>query len=285
MSKSEKKKVLFERFRKSLNAAGLSVEHEGCLICPLCWRETHYDLLSLEHFIPGSVGGKRCVLTCEECNSSHGSRLDAHLSKFQAVRDAFEGRGTIPGELKMHGHRATINIQWGSGHKNIDIVRKASDPAAIAAMQNSAQSGDIGEMGLTLNYGYSKDGFQTALLRCAYLAIFKCYGYEYARHEVVQVIRRRISDPSLRRPRLGSLIGRTRGEIPRSDPYFVVPGQADGVDFLLVIVRLLGKTKTYHFVFMPMPSERCNEFYDVMERVSADPGHRTFTIPYELGFT
>ncbi|QDS98684.1 HNH endonuclease [Adhaeretor mobilis] len=285
MSPSQKES-LFDHYRKSLAAADLKTTHQDSLICPLCWQETRFDDLSLEHIMPGSVGGKRCILTCTQCNNEHGSSFDSHLAQFQKLRDGFKGHGTIPAKLKVLGKEVVANVEWGDGYKNINIVGKASNPAEVSAMQDDAKAGNVGELNLTLLYGYNKNNFQTGLLRCAYLAVFKCFGYEYANHEVVQVIRRRICDSTLEHPRLESLIGELRdGSLPYRDSYVIVPGNVNGVEFFLVILLLRKETVTNQFVYMPVPVARCDEFCDMMERSSKDNDGKKLTIPHELVFT
>lgn len=279
------KRTLFDHYTKSATAAGFATNDEA-LICPLCWQTTEYDKLSIEHILPGSVGGNRVVLTCTNCNNSHGSLYDAHLAHFQKTMDGFKGHGTIPAKLEVLGKKVVANIEWGDGFKKINIVGQASNPAEVQAMQDDAAAGRFGELHLTLNYGYIKNRFQTGLLRCAYLALFKCFGYEYAKADIVQILRRRVCDMDLEQPRLGSLIGELRnGNIQYTDAYFIVPGNVNGVHFYMVAIRLKKETETFHFVYMPVPVERSDEFFDMMERCSKDNNGVKLTIPHELVFT
>ncbi len=60
---------------------------EPVYACPLCLRffgERHLvnqeeNFLTIEHIPPESLGGKKGVLTCKECNSTHGHKLDSQL--------------------------------------------------------------------------------------------------------------------------------------------------------------------------------------------------------------
>lgn len=280
-----RKRDLFDYYRRSLSAAGIEVTNPGAVLCPLCWKETDYDDLSLEYIVPVSVGGRHFILTCTQCNNSHGSILDSHLVQFQAIHDAFKGHGTIPAKLPAHGKEIAANIEWGDGYKNIKIVGRASDPTSVSAMQKGLKAGNIDKLTLRLKLGYIKDRFQKALLRSAYLAVFKCFGYEYANREVVQVIRRRISDTSLNYPRLGSLIGEIRnGKFKCKKSYAIAPGNVNGIDFFLVILQLRKETTTSHFVFMPSLTDNSDEFYEAMERSSMDNNGKTFNIPSEILF-
>lgn len=52
-----KKERLLDQCRASLAAAGISTKSERAVICPLCWQETAFEDLSLEHVVPRCVGG------------------------------------------------------------------------------------------------------------------------------------------------------------------------------------------------------------------------------------
>jgi len=259
---------------------------DGSLICPLCWQETAYDDLSLEHVVPISVGGTCKILTCQQCNNEHGSDLDAHLAQYQTVADAFRGHGTLPTILKVNGNEVVANLEWRDGSKNFIVVGKASNPAASDAIQQEFKAGKVSEVNVTLHFGYAKNNFQTAVLRAAYLVIFKCFGYQYAKHDVVQVIRRRICDLSLQHPRLGSLILELRNcRPPYDEPHLVTRGNVNGVEFFLVIIRVRKATTTYLGAYLPVPGDRDEEFFHVMEQCAREHHGETLTIPATRIFT
>lgn len=283
---TSRKKTLFDHYRKSLTAAGLRTECDESLICPLCWQESPFEELSLEHIVPSSVGGTRCTLTCTRCNNEHGSALDSHLSQFQTTRDGFKGHGTLPAKLKVLGEEVVANVEWGDGFKNINIVGRASNPAKVTAMHDDTKAGKVDELHLMVSFGYNKNRFQTSLLRCAYLALFNRFGYEYAKHDVTQVIRHRICDTSLEHPRLGSLIGKFRdGTLPFRNSYTIVERNVNGVQCYLVAIQLHKQTTTRHFVFLPALVARCEEFFGMMEWYSKENGDKKLSIPHKFFLT
>ena len=274
------KKALFDRYRRSLAAAGLVTAHDDSLICPLCWQETTYAGLSCEDFVPRSVGGRRKTLTCRKCNNKQGSFIDEHLSQFQRSRDAFQGHGTFRAKLIVSGNEVTANLKWGKRRKDFSVVGKASNPAVSNEIEEYFKTGKVPQLNFTILFGYAKNNFQTAVLRAAYLVLFKCFGYEYANHEIVQTIRRRICDPSIEHPRLGSLIIELRNcRLPYDKQHVVAPGKVNGVGFFLVIIRVRKATTTYLGAFLPAPGERSDEFFDLMEQWSRKHDAGTFTIP------
>lgn len=274
------KRVKFDFFRASLAAAGLSTADDNALICPLCWQETPYDDLSLEHMVPGSVGGKQTTLTCRRCNNNHGRDLDSHLTQYQRVKDAFQGHGTLKTKLSINGHEMAANLKWGDGRRSFHVVGKATNPAAAEASQDEFKAGNVEKVNFMLNFDYIENNFNTAVLRAAYLVLFKCFGYEFVRHGIVQAIRERIVNATLEHPILASLIIEARNFTPPfDDQHFVVPGDVNGVKFYLVIIRVLRKTTTYLGVYMPVPVARCDVFIDLMELTAKEHDGETLTIP------
>ncbi len=282
--KDDLKKKIFEQYRDWLVKAGIETTSQDRALCPLCWEEKEYQELSLEHIIPQSVGGNRCVLTCTQCNNEHGSKLDSHISRFQSTQDAFKGHGTIPATLDVKGKKVVANIEWGDGFKNIQIVDKASNPATISGIQDMFKNGEVSEINLNLLYGYAMKSLQEGLLRCAYLAVFKCFGYEYARQKGVQIIRRRICDPLVKCPPLDSLTGILNGDkLSWDKSHIIIPCRIDGYESFFVIIPLRQKTTTYRFVFMPR-NNNFDEFLKMTENFKKHNDKNKINISFENAF-
>ncbi|QDS90258.1 hypothetical protein EC9_44650 [Rosistilla ulvae] len=280
------KRFKFYHLRESLEAAGLATNNSDALICPLCWRETSYDDLSLEHMVPGTVGGTQRTLTCRTCNNDGGSNLDAHLSRYQVIADVFKGHGTLPAKISVKGKEVAANLEWGEDAKNFTVVGKASNPVSAAEIQQAFADGKVKQMNVTLPYKYSKNNFQTAVLRAAYLIVFQYFGYEWASHDVVQTIRRRIDDPSLELPRLASLVVELRNFNPPHDAqHYVVSRNVNDVKFLLAIVRVRKKTTSYLGAYLPVPLDGSERFFDLMEQAAKEHPGQSFKIPMTQIFT
>jgi 5-methylcytosine-specific restriction endonuclease McrA len=268
----------FDDYRKNLASAGISTDDPDSVICPLCWQEKRYSDLTLEHLVPESIGGRQRILTCRGCNNDQGSNLDAHLTQYQRVVDAFNGSGTIPVEMNINGHRLVANLNWAT--KEFHVVGKATNPAASMASRQEFAAGKVSSVKFTMLFGCAKNNFQTAVLRSAYLILFKCVGYEYARHDVVQRIRRRIADPSLDHPCLASLIFEARNfKVPFDSQHYVVRSDVDGVRVFTVIVRVRKATTTYLGALLPNPFDRGDEFFDLMESRSKQLHGRRLEFP------
>lgn len=279
------KRNIYERFLKSARAADIEFPEE-CMLCPLCWTMKPLSDMSLEHIVPGSVGGKSVTLTCKACNNSHGHLYDSHLAGYQTTTDQLSGHGVLRSKLCIQGSEATANVAWGNGYTNIEILEEFSNPKHVEGMRKNAESCHIDEIAIHMKFGFAADRFKIGLLRCAYLALFKCFGYEYAKTSSAQVVRQRICNPSDDRFRLDSLIGKIcSNERLYDEPYLVACGQISEHPICLVIIRLAKETSSHHLVFLPMGDDRNEGFFDAMEELSRVGDKQNLVIPKNLLFT
>lgn len=279
-----KKQMLFDQCRTSLAVAGISTKSDRSVICPLCWQETAFEDLSLEHAVPRCVGGtdRTMTLTCVGCNNNQGSELDSHLAGWQRLRDALNGHGHTPVEMNVEGHRMTANLKWGS--RNFVVVGAATNPQSVSAVQQAFAAGAVKELTFTFNDGYSERRLYVALLRAAYLCVFRHYGYKYLAHEIVQVLRRRIADPMLEEPNLKTLICELKPKNHLFDEsHGIARCDVSGVECFLVILRLRLKGRSnmqsYFGVYLPVTGGRCEEFFTMMERHANCMDGKSMSIP------
>jgi hypothetical protein len=246
----------------------------------LCWQETKYDDLTLDHIVPKSLGGSRTILSCRRCNNDQGRDLDAHLSQHQKITDAIQGHGALKTKLYVNGREIVANLELGEGGMNFIVAGKATNPAAWKAVRDEFACGKVSTIDGTLFAGYRKNNFRTAVLRCAYLAVFEEFGYAYLQHEVVQVLRRRIARPTLRDPNLASLIFEAQNcRLPFDAQHYLVSGNVNGVSFYLAIIRARRATTKYFGAFLPIPGAKSGEFFDLMEKYAAEHNGESLTIP------
>jgi len=272
----------FRWYRSSLIAAGLETQREDSLICPLCWEETLYEDLTEEHIVPDSVGGNCLTLTCEPCNNNHGSKLDAHLARYQSIIDAFNGHGVLKTKLEINGSRVATDLHWGKNSKDFKIIAKASDPKACDKIHSDFVEDKVTDGMITFEYGYSQNGFKTAVLRAAYLAVFRRFGYVYLNHPVVQIIREKICNSRSQHPRIGSLVFEVRNyQIPYDRPYLITGGNINDVKFAMVLIRVRKETTTYLGAILPVPLAGYEKFFETMETCSNKMNGIKLNIPLE----
>lgn len=163
---------------------------------------------------------------------------------------------------------------------NFRVVGKATDPRMEERVRSNAEPGQIQEFNVRFDFGYAKNQFETAVLRAAYLVLFKRFAYWYANNEVVQVVRRRICDPTLEFPRLKSMIlGIPDAELPQDQPYLLASGNLNDVPFFLVILRIRKRTTGFLGSLMPHPSADAGMFFELLDEYARWHESVTLTIP------
>ena len=206
MSSNDMKQELFKRY--ALNFTACFPGHEQLFGCPLCFRvfgiealdegaDARDPVLSVEHVVPESVGGRIVTLTCRVCNNRDGSEIDAHLTRRFRFEDSFAGLGDEPikARLRAKGGHKTQAVDWhirggDQPHFVLYGVPKASHPDApneiLAAMHG----------GRSIDFLFESDFIaarsRIALIRAAYLMLFRYFGYGYLRYGTAEIVREQI---------------------------------------------------------------------------------------------
>jgi hypothetical protein len=287
---SHTKRRLFDRCRKSLAAAGIAVP-EQAILCPLCWQQKLLDELTVDHVVSESLGGKKTTLTCCRCNNTYGSSLESDLQALHKACRFWKGGQQLAGELRIEQDRAAVKVQRGSSGSgmHVKVVAKASNPAQITSMEHRVQSGEVQQLQLRLSYGYKSQRAIIALVRCAYLALFRCFGYEYACDRFVQELRKAMANSVSARAQEGEryetslvllkplVVGLSDCNWPFSCAYVIAPGRLawkdkhQGADFFFVLFRWpssIGDTR--YGVFMPQPGQSEEAFLGPLRQAAAE---------------
>lgn len=171
------------------------------VLCPLCLQPFTKDAiesktLTLEHIIPSALGGKFVTLTCSDCNSKSGTKLDAHLIQRLRTSDAWAGKSKKP---------LRVRVKMGSGefgadlylsldqNPNIqiigipDISNPTSQKRAFETFKAQPQ-----EFSISGSLGYKDVQSRVAALRIAYLLSFSYFGYGYILYENLNQLREQI---------------------------------------------------------------------------------------------
>lgn len=273
---------LCKRYKERMLLTDLPPAPADTLLCPLCWNELPFAQFSPDHFIPQAIGGRRSdfVPTCTECNNKHGTKLDAQLAGYQDDVGAVRGAGAISTGLTINGSKMVADLTMShSGHK-FNVIAKASNPAEVAAIKAAFEEKRVQEFDFGFRSRYTKNGFNVALLRAAYLTLFSQFGYGYLKHEIVQQIRRRIADPRMPHPDLTTMIMELRNYRGPDVPFSIHAGKVnEAVPFYFVIIRARRKMTSYLGVFMPWPSEFDHEFFPMMAECKAAFHGASFSFP------
>lgn len=216
LSAAQIREKLFNGYSAQLTAMN-SIFHnfpavEDTFLCPFCLRTFGRDCLgqplrlSLEHCIPEAVGGtpKTLTLTCTDCNTDMGSRVDSHLKGRLAGEDFWAGRSGEPNRiwLDINGNQVRANLQFSRGDKpsfSIVLDPRNSHPRDFEAVAAALSAEAEDPKGLGIRFGgslrYNARKASVALLRIGYLMMFRQFGYPYVLHRNLDRVRRQIQSP------------------------------------------------------------------------------------------
>jgi hypothetical protein len=176
--------------------------------CPCCLMAYGPDALdagvfTAEHVPPKAVGGRRLVLTCQDCNHSAGSAFDVHAERREAMHDLLTGRAPgrpVRAELAVGDATIRGNLhRAGDGFLMVEVP-KANDPKiveeAIRALERNAADGTGGRFGLRLTERMLPVRAQLSWVRAAYLAAFAALGWRYVFLRYLEPLRAQLADPT-----------------------------------------------------------------------------------------
>ena len=179
------------------------------VLCPLCLKafdraDLTAKILTVEHIVPSGGGGANLTLTCKCCNNRTGSKLDSQLLK------------RIEHEANFHenGGPTRIQLTLGEGQQNAQLYIKRDEEGEdffevvglpgqsnpilqtklIEELRNPTSSNQ--ELKIDFSLGFVEVLNKTALLRSAYLMMFRFFGYSYILHPTLDAVRRQIWEPT-----------------------------------------------------------------------------------------
>ncbi len=192
---------LIRRF--AANLAAFRPDLAGRFACPLCWRlfaETDTALLSIEHAVPYSVGGRIEVVTCKSCNNTMGSLIDAQLKRQIEMQAYFDGKLSSPVRNRVFASglsaTADVTIQNDGDTLIVDValLRELSNPQHFdSVLATAAQT--PAPLGFDLDSRAKPDvrKARLALLKSAYLLMFHYFGYAYVAADPAKIVHQQLT--------------------------------------------------------------------------------------------
>ena len=177
------------------------------------------------------------MLTCKPCNNNHGSKLDAAVLKHQNMVSSFKGKSPLSGRIVSDNFNVAVDVtKTDDGIVEFWPCQKRSDPDSLKHLFENG----LGEKGETFNlklkYQFTHNQHESGLLRCAYLALFRLFGYGYLSFPSVEKIRGKICDWDSTHLDFANQIMGTDNEHGRNvDPYLVGMNQKSKPHFLSLI--------------------------------------------------
>lgn len=195
---------LFELYSSNLSMHDSSFK--DTFVCPLCFRPFPQNAIqshsiTVEHIIPKSIGGKLRTLTCQVCNSLDGTAVDAHLVQRLRTEDILAGKSDLPLRAKVVADKGEFNADIYLSvekHPNIQIVGlpKNSNPRLHKLAEEEFRAREGAEFTIKGSLGYKDIPSRVAIIRSAYLMMFRYFGYGYIIYDVARPLRAQIANPT-----------------------------------------------------------------------------------------
>jgi len=223
--------------------------------------------LTKEHVPQKSLGGLKICLTCFDCNSNAGHRIDAHvirrekgLAFFKAilVGGTYEGRA----QIRAGGESVTnANVTARDNFVEITPGMEISNPIENVRLQQAlagfkengnweSQKIDFKLVGETFNLHKA----MVADLKSAYLACFAKLGYQYILRPQLDIVRNQIIQPELK--------------LIEGFAYRINPGQLPSRRVLIFTETPFQSVAVQiddRFIFLP-PIDDSEEFYAILKQ-------------------
>lgn len=175
--------------------------------CPLCGLlmdrsalESRPRKLTIEHVPPEAVGGREMLLTCNNCNSKHGSWFDSQAEIQHRLRRAFSGQSSEPEEVILNVGGVSGLFSWyqAPGGMVFAAIPPANNPADLdeigRRLRQPPQSSVEQRVRWRPRATYSSERASLSWVRAAYLTCFALFGWYWLRNPVLDPIRRQLQD-------------------------------------------------------------------------------------------
>ena len=240
-------------------------------VCPICLKffartENLAEDVAIEHIVPEALAGQVTTLTCRRCNNTAGSKLDSHL--VQRVR--IEGRrGPIQAGVEFCGtkFRGEVHLP-DSADDSIRMygIRQQSDPREIDNFGKLLSEGiwDGQNIKLDLKLGYEPVRSLTALLRSAYLLMFRLFGYSYVFDKSAEVIRKSITEPLVETDALKGISWKVAVQPPTETGISIVTKPKELRSFIIFLTLDRGQDHV-SAIALPPPNTG-TEFFHLLDK-------------------
>jgi hypothetical protein len=211
MSKSEKRKYLFNKFSQQLKDIvqlglyDIELPYDKTFICPICLKlfsENDLDIelanhLTLEDAPPYSLGGKANTLTCKKCNNEAGSKIDAHLFELLNEQEikSFSPNTSAYVTVEHQGQKVQGFLEIDNDGKiTVTHLKKNNHPEKLEKYVEITGKGAKPNLFFNVSKVEIKK-VEVALLKTAYILAFEHYGYPLILSKAFEPVRQQILKP------------------------------------------------------------------------------------------
>lgn len=170
-------------------------------VCPLCLKGFQEDEalsdLTREDVPPRSLGGRKLLLTCRDCNSRTGHELDWHARVERDIMQFLAGHDYPPLSARMGMHAANVEIRKVDDINVIEFLSKNNPPLRTGqVLEEASEWGDGTEIEFKLARRFIPRRADISWLKSAYLLTFAWLGYRYICRDIMNGIRDQINEPA-----------------------------------------------------------------------------------------
>lgn len=292
---------LFEIFSKNLenvkshSEIRFDPDFNNGYICPLCFEvffekdllNSSVNYLTLEDIPPKSLGGKVRALSCKNCNSKSGHKLDNHLLKrlteldFQSFLPNSQTDTTfVLNENKMNGmvkidEKGTINVDFQNKRSNPSeskkFIAELFPPRTIYSPIHALLNPNFVEPEYkSESFSFKKEEksderrAEIALLRVAYLYAFSIFGHGFLINGNLFKIREQLANPE---KNILPKVFWVNYKFPENMIGVNIIKKPKDLQSFLVIFNLTTKSTTRQFaICLPGPTNPGLKIYENLEK-------------------
>ena len=198
----------------------MGADHPLMYACPICLTAygraaVQAGLLTAEDVPPQSLGGRPLVLTCHRCNSTAGTKIDAHARRRENMREVVGGlqvgaRRDVRLTVDDYTVQATASNDGSTIH--FDVPARINRPGVPYEVLRLVQAEEKPIKVTYTETPWSEFSASICWLKSAYLALFAAAGYTVVFAPAMQSVREQILHPQTRR------IARWGLELPEDVP-------------------------------------------------------------------
>jgi len=200
-------------FRHCAPAASKMLDvSDAVYLCPICGqgyleKSAISGELTLEDVPPKAIGGKGLLLTCRDCNSKAGHKIDYHiknqydLNTFNKIMLGKSNNEKARGDISIFGENFPVTVENTTNATEIRLIEPANDPKKVERLKkHMSETSDSGKSnGFVFNISKTVKldmrHMKIAFLKSGFLLVTALLGYVYAFNEKLAVVREQIRNP------------------------------------------------------------------------------------------
>lgn len=254
---------------------GKPISLKNYFICPLCLKTFNIDALgdkisdslTLEDVPPKSLGGSPIVITCRDCNSSCGYKLDTFLlNEFRNEEERHDFNKTKRALLTFNNIGVNATIKADDNVVDFDIRTGLNNPIKVKdfiyQLSNAGPKWSVRAEIKLIDFKRKPEVIEVAALKSAYLLAFRQLGYKYILNTNLNCIREQILNPGENILGHSYVVG-NESMLPKGFPDGVFLATLNEIQCVVVVFTLKYKTIVHRVaIALPSPEDKDCKVYN-----------------------